>query len=73
MPLMTHPESGQQRIVPDRSRSSYEQRGWTLADSDTAEAPSVNDRKADWVDYAKSQGIGTGGMTKQEIIDTVGA
>lgn len=79
MPLMTHPKSGQSRIVPGRSRSAYEQRGWTVASDEPAPAPvaapgppTVDDRKADWVAYAESLGIDPDGLTKAELIAVCG-
>lgn len=38
-----------------------------------SDAPSESASKSDWVDYAASQGVDTGRMTKAEIIDAVGS
>lgn len=43
------------------------------SDAATDEAPNKSANKSEWVDYAEAQGIDTDGMTKDEIIDAVGA
>lgn len=78
MALMVHPDSGLTRIIPNRARSAYEQRGWKLAPApapepetseEAPERPWTTDSKADWVDYAKSQGVDVEGLTKAELIE----
>lgn len=73
MPLMINEDSGQQRVVPARARSSYEQRGWHVAGEPDGEPPNVSDVKAEWVAYAEGRGVDVDGMTKAEIIDAVGS
>lgn len=63
----------QERIVPDVSVDAYRRRGWTVKDEpETSEAPATSDVKAEWVDYAVSQGIERDeaqSSTKAELIE----
>jgi len=66
MPLVISSD-GRKRIVPDRSVPAYRGRGWNVAGDDT-EPPANFDRKAEWVDYAKTQGYDESeGFTKDEL------
>lgn len=67
MPLMVSENGRQKRIVPDWSVAAYLSRGWTGDD----QAPSPDDRKATWVEYAEDHGIDTDGLTKSQIISAV--
>ncbi len=71
MPLIFSSD-GRQRIVPDRSVPSYQERGWDVAGDDT-EPPAESDLKAEWVDYAKTRGYDESeGLTKGELIERHG-
>lgn len=81
MPRIVSP-IGKVRSVTDAQATAFlmTRRGWTYHPADAPPEPApaddgppaVNDPKADWVAYAESQGIDTDGMSKADVIESVG-
>ncbi len=81
MPRMTHPASGRQRIVPQHAMPRYAADGWRPAGQpapstsapEQPEKPSAADTKAQWVAYARSQGVDDADeWTKADLMELLG-
>ena len=73
--------TGRQRIVPQHAMPRYAADGWRPADQPTEpaapepepEKPSAADTKAQWVAYARSQGVDDADeWTKADLMELLG-